>query len=583
VSRGARAATALAGLVVLVGAPAPGRSQPAPAPAAVTQLGSDAVYINRGSDDGLRVDDPIAIAAANGRTAAATVVHLARHSARARLAPDAPFPAVGAAVTLPARPPGTSTAARAPRLTERHLKTPPPRHQLAALWVGVTTRPPQLIRFRTGLRPLPNAGVDLLAAELEPATTRARLALAYAGNYALDGARGAYHRLEMRSDLAVPHALSNALDYAHSARLRLDLAPGLDLRFDDRRTGLRLYRLRLAVRSSAVTGSHLELGRIAGAPAPDAGLVDGAAVRTRLTDTVYVGAFGGAAPTLDDLALTGEAARFGIYGSYRPKTRQGLYAALDVAGLGSTFAGTLDRRATTVRAHVSGWRAWAHSEIVVDQFGAGHPARNPALGRSASPVDLSRAAVDLGGRPWSWLRASVRIDRVRALRTREVLARLPASYASGTAYSGASASLDARLPGVIDLHTRAGYRAAAAEVDAAWIELGASVTALGLADDRASASALASFGTYYDLASLRARYQLPIHSHVLLESGYRLSFYRYDDENRRLWTHAPSLAVDAGMRLGPRLRGTASLAAEAELGTEHRGLFTIASIAAHWL
>ena len=91
-----------------------------------------------------------------------------------------------------------------------------------------------------------------------------------------------------------------------------------------------------------------------------------------------------------------------------------------------------------------------------------------------------------------------------------------------------------------------------------------------------------SLGSFIDLASVRTRYQLPIANGIQLEPGYRLSVYRYADENRRLWSHAPSLQLDAGLRLARRWRASASLRAEAELGAQVNAAFALASLGLHW-
>lgn len=552
--------------ILVAGAVLLGPAQRAPAspetePAAqrvsgrVVAVTATEVYVDFGAADGVKVGDALDLSIGR-EVISLEIVDAAPHSARAMLPAGVLPPRVGDAASALARPP----AAR-PLPKVRQAAPPDPPAVVAARWRGVDLGRPRRIGFRGA-----GSASERSARQSTPAV-RGTLAADYLGVYDLRDPAGAYyHRIQVRSNLdAAPPALQ-WLDYSHRLRLRLDFEPGGPLRFPGSRDALLVYRLRTGLTGG---GLRAEIGRTDAAPIPGAGMVDGASVRYQVATGVYVGGFGGASPRLLDLAPTIDGYRFGAYTALRQTIGRGRdrwRLSADLGLVGTTFDGSIDRRALGIRTAAANGRAWVTARALLDFYPADHPAGRPSM-------DLSTATIDVGARWGERLRLSGGFDHFRAERTREALAVLPADYLATAGFSSTRGSLSLDLPRGLDLRLRAGYRWQAANVDTLWFGGGVSKHALLLGDDRLWLGADGFFGGYQDGGSGHIGYALPLHPRVDVDAHYRIAGYRYDDENQRLWRHWVGLGLDAW----PRSRVTLQLELDAHFGDEGRALTSFAS------
>ncbi len=570
--------------IAVLGASAIASAQPAPpAPPApteqrvtgkVTAVTASELYVDFGADAGVRPGDVLYLSIGDAEIEL-EIVDVAPTSARAILPPGVLPPHIGDRASALARPPA------APEQPAAEPAQPPdPPAVVAARWRGVDLGRPRLIGFEGG----PGAAAGQAA---PPPAVTGRVAVDYLGTYDLRDPAGAYyHRVQVRSDLDVAPPGMGWLDYSHRLRLRLDFDPGHPMRFPGARDALLVYRLRAGLTQR---GLRAEIGRTDAAPIPGASLIDGATLRYRIAPGVYVGGFGGASPQLLDLAPALDGYRFGAYASYRYAAGQGFdrwRLSADLGLVGTTFDGSIDRRALGLRAAASSRQAWISAQGLVDFYPAGHPADRPS-------ADLSTAAVDAGMRWGGRLRLSAGFDRYRPERTREALALLPADYLATAGYSSARSNLSLELIRGLDLDLRAGYRwrvtATVPETeqrvgyqivtgDTVWFGGGLRKYALLLRDDRISVGGDGYFGGYQDGGSGYFGYALPVHPRVDVDLGYRLTGYRYGDENQRLWRHTVRLGVDAWA--GSRV--TLQLELDAHFGDEQRVFTSFASAGFHF-
>ncbi len=549
---GIAAAVALAA----VAAPASGEER---VEGVVVQVTATEVYVSVGARVGVRAGDVVDIDVGRAALVQLRVVEVGPKSARAALPGDAPIPAVGARVSAAKGPPPKKR--RRGRVIK--LKAPRTAAAMAARWDGLDTTRPSRIAYA-------GAGGMGPGAREPGADVSGTVAIDYLGvvDVGGDGGLAPYHRVGLRSDLDVVGAMGGWLGYSHRLRLRLDIASDLDDReFAAARNTLYVYRMRASLDSH---GIHAEIGRTHAAPLPGASLIDGATARHRVSEHVYVGAFGGLAPVITDLGLTADATRFGAYASLRYGARRagGWRLAADGGVIGTTFEGAVDRRALAARATLSDRDRWVHGQAVVDFFAADHPADRPA-------ADPSVLVLDAGARLTPWLRASARFDHFRAARTREALAALPPEYASALAFSSVRGSVDLSLPRGLRLGAFAGWRRPTDGASALWTGADVRAGSLLLGNDVLSVGVDGAFGTFQDAGAATLRYTLPVHARADVTARYRLVLYRYGDENQRLFSHAPSLGVDAAIGWGVR----AGLDVDAYIGDEERVVTGLATAA----
>lgn len=523
----------------------------------VVQVTAQAVFVDFGASHGVRVGDRVTVDV--GRQALEVpVLDVWQSGARCRLDSDQPIPRVGASANAATQP-----VPKRRRRTGRRLSKPRPLEQLLASWQGVSRERPALIihgRDREG------------GAATDERDERASGALALEYVLLLDASGDRpdrqFHQLALRSDLDIPSLWGGRLDYQHRVRLRSDVASDLISRpFFDSRSLLRIYRLRARLHLGAFTS---DVGRtpagVPGAALPGAGLIDGINVRSAVARGVHVGAWAGAMPRLTDLRPAGGALGFGVYSSLRRqlKNRKRTRITADGGFLATVFDGQLDRRALSLRASISEPDRWLHGQFVADIGAETRPAVEPSL-----------VFLDAGARLPGGVRATVRFDHVRSVRTAEALSELPPGYLSTVAFTAVRAGADLRLTGGLYASARAGWRLSAEGASSMTSSASLRAHGLWLADDHISLGLDGALGSYIDGAAARINYTLPVHRRVDLGAGYRIYGYRYGGENQRLFRHQPSLSLDG--RLSGGFHGHVDV--DAFLGAEETVLATFASLA----
>ena len=497
----------------------------------VVQVTATDVYVDFGATHGVRKGDRVQVSVGR-QEIEVSVLDVWKSGARCSLASDQPIPRIGADAGAGARAP---TPPPRSGWRKRRLARPKPLPTLLAKWNGISLERPRLVTYGQS---------QGIASDAEPESgIRGLVALEYMGQIdpRADRLEKQYHQIALRSDLDVPSLLGGRLDYSHRLRLRYDLAPDLDMRpFAQSRSLVRIYRLRAGFHLGGVHGA---VGRTQVGAVPQAGLIDGASVRTKLAHGLSVGAWAGAAPRITDLAPAGGALGFGAYGSYRHQldNRERTRIAVDGGFLGTTYDGALDRRALSLRGSLTEADRWLHGQLVLDFLAPTRPSVEPSL-----------MYLDAGMRLADRVRATLRFDQVRSLRTAEAFASglLPPGYLSTVAFTSMRAGARVEVAPGIDVHARAGVRLRAE--GASSLTSNATVRARGVfwTDDHASFGLDGALGTYIDGMAVRLGYSLPVHRRLELSTGYRFYGYRYGGENQRLFIHQPSLSLDGRMPLG---------------------------------
>lgn len=538
-------------------APAPPMVKKGRVQGRVIQVTAREVFVDFGGSHGIKSGELVLIDVA-GQAIELPVLDVWDAGARCRLGPDQPIPKVGAPASAAVR---ELVKPRKKRFRQRRLAKPRPLDDLLARWTGLSLERPSLVAYGESSGMESDDGRD--------PRVHGMFALEYVG--LVDPRPGQldkqYHQMALRSDLDVPSIMGGRFDYQHRLRLRYDLAPDLDTRpFARSRSLIRIYRMRLGFNLGGFQGA---IGRTmagaSGAALPGVGVIDGVNVRRSVAEGVQVGAWAGAAPRISDLRPLGGALGFGAYGSLRRQldNRKRTRIGVDGGFLGTTFDGQLDRRAVSVRASVTERDRWVHGQMILD------------IGADTRPtVEPSLAFIDAGARLTRSVRATVRFDHVRSVRTAEAMSELPPEYLSTVAFTAVRAGASVRIARGLHAAARAGWRMTAE--GAGSLTSSASVRARGvwLADDRVSVGIDGAVGTYIDGAAARASYTLPLHRHIDVSAGYRFYGYRYGGENQRLYRHQPSLSLDG--RLLNRFHGHLDL--DAFLGSEEMVIATFASL-----
>lgn len=506
----------------------------------VVQVTASEVFIDVGASHGIEAGDIVTIGV-TPQSVQVQVLDVSASHARCRLNARDRIPGVGATVSAAKK----FVAKPQERYRTRHLAKPRRVDELLANWRGLSFDRPVKIAY--GQESVQDSE------RLADRRIRGALAVEYAGliDPRADRRDRQYHQFALRSDLDVPSFFGGRLNYQHRLRMRTDVAPDLDSRpFALSRSILRIYRMQVGFR---LDGWHGAVGRtlvgMPGASLPGGGLIDGVNVRTRVADKLHVGAWVGTAPRINDLFPTGDTLSFGVFGSMRRElqNRMRTRVAIDGGFLGTTFDGVLDRQALSVRASVSETDRWMHGQIILDVNAPTRPTIEPSF-----------AFIDAGIRMANSVRAVVRFEHVRSLRTAEARNALPPGYLSTEAFTSVQTSVSMRVTPGLYLAARAGWRAIAEGVGNLTASVDARAQGLWLADDRISLGIAGALGSHVDGYAMRANYTLPLHRRVDISAGYRFSGYRYrgyiyGDTTLRLYRHQPSLSLDG--RVSRRLHG----------------------------
>ena len=517
--------------------------------AAVTR---NAIYFDFGARFGLRPADAVQLRIARRWSLERKFDEVGPSFSRSLRSPGERIPAVG----TPARSRFRSIAATSGRKRPKALQPPLDRKTVNRLWSGVALERPERIEYRPGPQ---HRGKKDPRKAVSRTLAFGSLGLGYAGTLNLDSAARAasYQQLSLFSTLDVRGLLARRLSYSHRISVRLPLARDLDARpFPNSRPKLAVRRLALGV---ALPGIRFALGRLVGAPTPDAGLVDGATARVRLTRGLYLGAFGGLTPGIDDLLPHVDASNFGVYTSLR-MGGAGAHRwtlAADLGALGSTYDGSLDRKALSGQLLFHHPRFMVDACWVLDLYAADHPS-------GLSGVDPSWLSARLRATPARWITLGVAYERYRLVPTREVLALGLGLEASVDTFQ---ANLDLRPAQWLLLLVDGGLSCASEASCNAWGQLSSAFGPLFGNTDRLRLSALASRGNIFDSIGASLGYSFELVSGLDLGLSYGLYSDSYREQDHTSYRHSAGATADLmlGRRLSINLDSLLQLSDEEQL------------------
>lgn len=533
----------------------------------VAQVTATEIYVNIGSRFGLKVGDPVQVLFPNRTKLLVTLADVRPKSARARLPEKPPrWPRPGLRVRARWRSVAKPTTPTTPtrRVKPKKLPAPEAPETLAARWHGVSVDPPQQVVYQ---RPATRHSTRPSAPHV-----RGSLRLEYMGLYDLDSApQSNYHRIGLWSDLDVPKLFADWLNYSHRVRLRFDMASDLNDRpFQNSRPIPLVYRLRLGFGAGPFRGA---LGRTMGAPVEPAPLIDGGVARVRVARGVYVGAYGGLQPGLDDLAPSTRATGFGGYTSFRlaGASAGGWSLSADAGFVGSTWRGTLDRTAATAQASLDTPKVSLHAQTTVDFYPSEHPSE-------LDSVDLSTLSLHADTRLLSWLRLGARYDHYRLVPTRETLELLGADYALQRPVDGVRGFVDVDLSQRAAIGASGGWDGQSESSWVAWGELMLRYAGVFSDTDWLRASFLGHGGNLLRGYGGRLLYEIAPLPWLTTWVAYALHHDAYSEFDGSTWRHSPAL----GMEFLIARRWIIGAQTEAALSDEEQVLQLFATAAFHF-
>ncbi|MCC6747119.1 MAG: hypothetical protein IT371_05625 [Deltaproteobacteria bacterium] len=530
----------------------------------VVQVTASDVYLNLGARQGLRPGQSVELTLADGGTVTLKLADVWAKGARASLPRGPRLPARGNRVTAEVL--GPVASAGPPKLPVKRLPASLPAAALAAKWEGVELDPPKRVPYRL-------APVSSAEGKSGERRIRGSVRLEYAGLLDLGSAPQAnYHQFGLYSDLDVPRLGVDWLDYSHRLRVRYQLAKDLDARpYQGARPIPMVYRLRLGLETGRF---RAEVGRTAGGPLPEAGVVDGGTARARVTDWLAVGAFGGLAPKLLTLYPGLEATRFGGYLSARlasPPRKNPWSLSADVGFVGSTYRGALDRKAVSAQVAFDLRTLSLYALATVDLYGGAHPA-------SLGAVDLTEAVAELAADATSWLHLGLRYDRYRYVPSREALDLLPGDVTRQDPVNAVRAFFDLRLPKQLVVSVQAGFDRQGGDSWGLWGEAALRASALLAADDQLHLAFLTQQGSTLTSYGGRLRYDLPLASWLSLGGGYALHLDRFSAQEAGILRH--TIFASGELLFGRHWIG--GVHTETLLSGEEQALQLFATVAYHY-
>ncbi len=499
----------------------------------ITQLTLTQGFINLGQTAGLRPGDTVQARMPDGAWASFTVEATAGRAASFKIPPASHPPTQGARIRVRAK----KSISSHPPLPNITLPPPESADHLTALWKDADLRRAELLEPPATLAPASNKTSS-------SSSIKGSLRLDYLGQLNLGSEEPRdYHRLSLYSSLEVPRLLGDWLSYAHRLQLSLHLSHDLDARpFQRSRPYLLVRALRLGLHLNRVEG---EFGRTFGAPLSEAALVDGGAVRVRVTPWLTLGGFGGLKPRAEDLRPDTAGAGFGAYASLRFAGQRGRdwSIALDTGFIGSTWRGNTDRQALSTRALVEWSPLSLTVDAVIDLYGEDHPS-------GLSGADLSHLDLSLDARVTRWLRCGGRLNRYRFVPSRESLELFGGTFVDSEAVLSARGYLDLSLGERIILGAQGGGDQQDSTGWAPWAELMLRVRGLIGEEDLLRLSALFNSGTLLTGYGGRAAYFRPVTSWLSLGGSYSLFGDTYTTQEESVLRH--NLSVQGEIPLGRR-------------------------------